>query len=110
MLRRIDEAGTKGILRGLMDVVHAEFAEDVLAMGVDSVETGEALGSNLLGGHAKGNVFEDLLLDLGEVDRLGMTVSGLLLDEQLHGMLTDEPLAVHHKAKCLADLRQCRSA
>ena len=93
-----------------MDVVHTELAEDVLAMGVDGVETGEALGSNLLGGHAKGNVFEDLLLGLGEVDRLGMTVSGLLLDEQLHGMLTDEPLAVHHKAKCLADLRQCRSA
>ena len=37
-----------------------------------------------------------------------MTVSGLLLDEQLHGMLTDEPLAVHQKAKGLADLRQRR--
>jgi hypothetical protein len=31
-----------------MDIVHAQFTEDILPVSVDGMETGEALGSDLL--------------------------------------------------------------
>ena len=55
-----------------MQGVDAEFAEDVLAVGVDGVEAGEALLGYLAGGESEGYVSEYLGLGGGGWGALGL--------------------------------------
>ena len=50
-----------------MHVVDSQLAEDVLAVSVDGVETGEALLGYFFCGHAKGYVLEYLGLGAGQL-------------------------------------------
>ena len=54
VLCRIDQSGPEGVLRGLMDGVHAQLPENILPMRVDSMETGEAFVGYLPRGHTQG--------------------------------------------------------
>ena len=84
-LGRIYQAGAEGVLDCFVGCVDTQFAEDVLAVGGDGMDAGEALGGNLLGGLAQG----DGLHDLGLCCRqdVGFLFFLLLGDDKLEGSL-----------------------
>ena len=53
-----------------MHIVHPEFPENVLAVGIDSMETGETLLCYFLSCHTKGYVFQYVSLCGSEFDNL----------------------------------------
>ena len=42
VFRGVDQSGAEGVFRGLMHVVHPQFPENVLSVGIHRMETGEA--------------------------------------------------------------------
>ena len=68
--------------------IDTQFAEDVLAVGGDGMDTGEALGSNLLGGLTQSNGLDDFRLRLRQ-DAGCLVLLLLLGDDGLKGTLTE---------------------
>ena len=52
ILRRIHQASPQRIFRGLMHIVHAQFAEDVLSVSIHRMKTREAFLRDFLSCHA----------------------------------------------------------
>ena len=88
-----------------MDGIHAQFPENVLPVRIDGMETGETPLGNLPGGHALGDVFQDLCLGTGETDILSHTVLSRCQQDLCH-TLTDKPLTTCSIAETFADLRE----
>ena len=88
-----------------MHIVHAQFSEDVLAVGIHGMETGESLHGDFLGGHTQGDVLQNLGFGLGEVH---LFLRFLLHRSQkhLHHALADKTLACHTEADGLLDFHQ----
>ena len=76
-----------------MSIINAKLAEYILSVGVDSVETGEALGGNFLGGHAKGDVLKNFSFRLSKF--YGFFLQIVTGKEHIGGMLTDVSLTKH---------------
>ena len=70
-----------------MGCVDAQFAEDILAVGSDGVDAGEAFGSNLLGGLTLSNSFHDF--GLCSRQDAGCLVVLLLCDNGFEGALAE---------------------
>ena len=60
-----------------MNVVYAQLAEYVLAVGIDRMEAGKALLGYFFRRHSQRYVFQNLSLGLGEVDFLLLLLSAL---------------------------------
>ena len=84
----VEEAGTEGVAGDLVGGVDTEFAEDVLAVGGDGVDAGEAVGGNLLGGLALCDGADDFGLCGGQ--QVGLLFLALLAEDGLRCSLTDE--------------------
>ena len=103
ILCRIYQASSECILGCFMHIVHAQLSEDILAVGVHGMETGESLFGYFLGGHTKGDVLQDFGLGLGKVHLLFR----LLLhgsQQNLHHALADKAVACHAETDSLLNL------
>ena len=90
---RINQTGSQCIFRSLVNVVYAQLAEYVLAVGIDRMEAGKALLGYFFRRHSQRYVFQNLSLSLGEVNLLLL----LLFRSQkyLHHALADKTVACH---------------
>ena len=102
---RINQSRPEGILRCLVDGVQSQLSENILPMRIDSMETGEAFLGNLPGGHAQGDILQNLHLCTGKTDILCHTVLSRSQQNLCHS-LTDIPLPPGGIAETIADFRE----
>ena len=84
-----------------MNVVYAQLAEDVLAVGIDCMEAGKALLGYFFRRHSQRNVLQYLCLGLGEVDFLLLLL--FRSQKNLHDALADKTVACHTETYRLLD-------
>ena len=102
--RRINQPRTERVFHRFMRSIDAQFAENILAMGRDSMDAGEALSGNLLRGLTLSDCPHDLRLCLRQ--DIGLLFFLLLGDDELEGTLTEVAAVVAYSFQGLLHLTQ----